>query len=217
MNAGHLGTIFKMAPELLCIHNYDFDCLWPHPPRSNVKQNNSNVDEEIYLSSAGAKVVHDKQRANTLGCKVLLPRLQLQCFLTSYIKRDYRGWSSGCFDRRFVAFILRYSEFPSVHHVKKGCRYVHQWQTCFLNCWFWHWCFHLMSYSGTYCLKKDRLWRNEDNSSACVMAWPWFMMSHYVSLVFNCSLTNSGYFSPSSIHKICQENNGKNTNLLYVR
>ena len=50
-----------------------------------MKRNNSNVDEEIYMSSAAAKVVHDKQIANTLGYKVVLLRLQQQYALTSYI------------------------------------------------------------------------------------------------------------------------------------
>lgn len=51
-----------------------------------MKRNNSNADEEIYLSSAAAKVVHDKQIANTLGYKVLLLRLQQQYSLTSYMR-----------------------------------------------------------------------------------------------------------------------------------
>lgn len=50
-----------------------------------MKRNNSNADEEIYLSSAAAKVVHDKQIANTLGYKVVLLRLQHQYAPTSYI------------------------------------------------------------------------------------------------------------------------------------
>lgn len=50
-----------------------------------MKRNNSNADEEIYLSSAAAKVVHDKQIANTLGYKVVLLWLQQQYALTSYI------------------------------------------------------------------------------------------------------------------------------------
>lgn len=114
MNAGHLGTIFKMSSSLHCIHNYDFDCLWPHPPRSNVKRNNSGADGEIYSSSAVAEVVHDKQIVNTSGYKILLLRRSLtfytqrhwtketQCLqawkqLTHTDRRNYCGKTKNCF------------------------------------------------------------------------------------------------------------------------
>lgn len=123
MSAGHLRTIFKTSPLPHCIHNYDFDCLWPHPPRSNVKRNNGNADEEIYLLSAAAKVVHDKQIANTSGYKVVLLRLQQQYALTSYVANLlctwtlYREWCCGCLDKVYKMKSvprLRYCELPSI-------------------------------------------------------------------------------------------------------
>lgn len=58
-----------------------------------MKRNKSNAYEEIYLSSAGTKVVHDKHRANTLGYKVVLHRLQQHHFVRCkniglYIEED---------------------------------------------------------------------------------------------------------------------------------